>query len=713
MEEDSRILELEKRIAELQADVEELKKIKMAEVVHTMQALNTSEASSVVEISKAVESPKPVDTPKAVEPQKPVNTPKPVYPNYYENADVPKRREHDSLESFIGKNAMAVGASFLIFIAMIMFAFLIVPILGDTIKIIAMFVFSFAFIGVGEFSSKRKGPNKWNTALIGCGTGAVFLSLFITYSYFEAISFFAMYILLVIWAACLCYLGNKKSIVFAIIGQTGIFLASAFSASQMDGIEQFVLVIAMIVLSESSYLVTDFFTKNYWSAFASWLGQTLSLFVVTLAYCNDEYYMDVIVAPVDAVIIVIIFALIMYTSVIQGLFVNDGKKNVAYLIQSVITILPLGIILLYSLDGDIGDIHFNSIANMLILVASGVQYYLIDKYSIKTESHYGKYVAQGLLAAVVFISNYNIVIADIIGVAVTGCILAVIIQLLAFVYSRYTKNRVAKFLGLLEILIMVVADMDFFKLKFAIIVLMLTIIIVERIFGQKGEKHTLYDNVIYVIVMSIVSYLILNVDYAFDFEFKAKSQLAILCITLAVLQVTAYIKRFAEVELGNGKFINPMFTGINVVICAFYSFLILFALNTYSEILYCALLILLCSLNVKKLLSRYTWAGAYVAIKYTLLCYFILKVHKTHGIVFSGVFLCIAIISIILGFKKNYKAMRLYGLILSIISVIKLVLVDVIYDELLYRAFGFLICGMLCFAISYIYNKLDKQEIVK
>ena len=47
MEEDSRILELEKRIAELQADVEELKKIKMAEVVHTMQALNTSEASDL------------------------------------------------------------------------------------------------------------------------------------------------------------------------------------------------------------------------------------------------------------------------------------------------------------------------------------------------------------------------------------------------------------------------------------------------------------------------------------------------------------------------------------------------------------------------------------------------------------------------------------------------------------------------------------------
>ncbi len=53
-----------------------------------------------------------------------------------------------------------------------------------------------------------------------------------------------------------------------------------------------------------------------------------------------------------------------------------------------------------------------------------------------------------------------------------------------------------------------------------------------------------------------------------------------------------------------------------------------------------------------------------------------------------------------------------YGLVLSIISVIKLIIIDISYDNLALRAASFLVCGLLCFAISYIYNKLDKNNKV-
>ena len=128
-------------------------------------------------------------------------------------------------------------------------------------------------------------------------------------------------------------------------------------------------------------------------------------------------------------------------------------------------------------------------------------------------------------------------------------------------------------------------------------------------------------------------------------------------------------------------------------------------------ILYGLLIAALISINVKVLLEKYSWAGAYVAFKYTYVCLMFLLAYESYGIMLSVAFLVIALASIILGFMMKYKSMRLYGLVLSIASIVKLVLIDVNYEDLLLRAVGFLICGFLCFGISYIYNRLDKQEI--
>ena len=47
------------------------------------------------------------------------------------------------------------------------------------------------------------------------------------------------------------------------------------------------------------------------------------------------------------------------------------------------------------------------------------------------------------------------------------------------------------------------------------------------------------------------------------------------------------------------------------------------------------------------------------------------------------------------------------------IAVIKLVLLDISYENNLYRPLGFFIAGVLCFGISFIYSKLEKQVVDK
>ena len=65
--------------------------------------------------------------------------------------------------------------------------------------------------------------------------------------------------------------------------------------------------------------------------------------------------------------------------------------------------------------------------------------------------------------------------------------------------------------------------------------------------------------------------------------------------------------------------------------------------------------------------------------------------------------------SIVFGFYKNYKSFRVYGLILSMVSIFKLVLFDVTNKSALYNAVGFLVCGLICFGISFLYNKIENR----
>ena len=43
------------------------------------------------------------------------------------------------------------------------------------------------------------------------------------------------------------------------------------------------------------------------------------------------------------------------------------------------------------------------------------------------------------------------------------------------------------------------------------------------------------------------------------------------------------------------------------------------------------------------------------------------------------------------------------------VSIFKLVLFDVTNKSALYNAVGFLVCGLICFGISFLYNKIENR----
>ena len=115
--------------------------------------------------------------------------------------------------------------------------------------------------------------------------------------------------------------------------------------------------------------------------------------------------------------------------------------------------------------------------------------------------------------------------------------------------------------------------------------------------------------------------------------------------------------------------------------------------------------------NVKNLLQRHKGmaGGIYVGIKFTMLMIVILLSFDVVNYAVNVCCFLFAIASVAAGFGLKYKSLRIYGIILSMISIFKLLMLDINYDNTLGNALSFFLSGMLCFAISMIYNYVDKK----
>jgi uncharacterized membrane protein len=71
--------------------------------------------------------------------------------------------------------------------------------------------------------------------------------------------------------------------------------------------------------------------------------------------------------------------------------------------------------------------------------------------------------------------------------------------------------------------------------------------------------------------------------------------------------------------------------------------------------------------------------------------------------------LVLSILWILAGFGLSAKAVRIYGLVITNISIVKLLLLDITYNSTLEKAAGFFVCGVLCFVISFIYSRIDRN----
>ena len=124
------------------------------------------------------------------------------------NTSFKDKINNKNIEANIGKNIMGILASILIFIGVSSFVGLIFDNLTETLKMILMYVFSFALLGGGLFGVYKK-KNGFTLSLLGCGFGTVYISFLLSHFYFKIFNEFALFGLMIVWSGIIIWLSKK------------------------------------------------------------------------------------------------------------------------------------------------------------------------------------------------------------------------------------------------------------------------------------------------------------------------------------------------------------------------------------------------------------------------------------------------------------------------------------------------------------------------
>ena len=135
-------------------------------------------------------------------------------------------------ERIVGGRVLGILAALLVFFGLVLLAALIAPILTDEIRCAAMFMLSCALTGVGLLVARR-GRNAFSQTLLGCGIGSIFASILLSHTLFGLIDQLPTIILMLAWmAACTLLARQQHSPLLFVVVQLGMVISTCFAYSK-------------------------------------------------------------------------------------------------------------------------------------------------------------------------------------------------------------------------------------------------------------------------------------------------------------------------------------------------------------------------------------------------------------------------------------------------------------------------------------------------
>lgn len=594
------------------------------------------------------------------------------------------------LEKTIGKSLMGIFASVLIFISLILFATLLLPYFNDTAKMITTYIVSFVFLGVGVVKLKKDPDNKLFTALTGCGMGSLYISLLLSNMYFKVLGDIPLYVLIAIWGIGVSIFAKKNNKIFQVIGELGILISMIFGCyfckAEYDGGKFWVLVVYYVISSGVFYFLhyEKEFNRNLLHHICNvitMIALTTTMFdlmhstryVTTLGKC---FFLGVILAS--------FFATFTHKQEKEG--VSFGIFSSIYLILAYIV-----------LDGMCGS------EKMFCILLYFTAIPLLGLYEWKKTEHVeGKVIGQILVLFMGILGFFNW--SEVLGY---GAVPMLVLPLLAAGYLL--KNPLYKYGSLVTMFIYLILFEPIGAVGHFLMCLLAVVSAYAVMYLKKEQYSEALKNILYV--YSLLAILTCLQDVVFmlcrDYEWEEVVPFLVLVVYNTIMSKCSLAK-----NLQTGEPEKPtIYNIVNLLLMVWGLWAIGDGYDGLAHFLLIVFTLIAFLVNSRNLLEKRNnlFAGIYVGVKFTVFIIVVLNSFEAVNYVISIACLFLAIAGIILGFAGEYKALRIFGLILSMISIFKLIMIDISYENTLGHALSFFVSGILCFVISLIYNYIDKK----
>lgn len=711
---ENRIAEIENRIQNVEKELAELKAalniVKHAPTEHekTQQAFQSNynafhdsnvyafHDNNVSNLSHSV----------YIQPDEQLNLTPQVLPHAYAPrfSNKPKK----DLEKAIGKSFMGIFASVLIFISLILFATLVYPFLGTKIKILCIYAISFTFITVGLVKLQKNKSSKLFISITGCGIGALYICILLTNIYFKLIGDIVLYTFILLWSVLVCILSKLNSKIFLIIGQLGIFISMYFGhnlcVEHRDASKYFILAVFFII----SYCIFFFshLNKSHKDNIVNNIFFTLNALTYTfsISIFHSLLSRNGAVIPDMLKSTSLLIAIFMLGYILFDIFWTSKTENKSDTDFAVFTTLNLisFYIMLYQCTRTLGGTDAFAYAVVIPFVIGTMAY---------TYYYYGNLLTVANMTLTIFSAITLSICTVNIDRIYKYCHLF-IWAIPIFILGFKKDNKIYKGIALAFYLFSatpVINPISFPRLIGAIITFALVILLLTKYREQYSSFIKCFS---YMVFLFITAISFDAIPYLSDLLTGRWNE------TLAFITICT-LNMFAAKSVFRLNFKTNTEDTATVIVTNITNAMLMLATfprltsydNEIQHMLVICFAIAIYLLNSGGLIRKYNKpvADIYVGAKLTVLVSAIFRSFHAQNYILSIVCFLLAIISILIGFIIKRKPLRIYGLALSIFSVVKLIMLDIHYDNTIGHAVSFFICGILCFVINIIYNIIDRK----
>ena len=608
----------------------------------------------------------------------------------------------ENAEAVLGKNIMGIAASVLIFISFILFAMLLIPSLTDGMKMGLMFFVSISVTAIGLFKWFKNKESIFFISLGACGVGSIYISIFLCAAYFHVINEIVLYVLLLAWAAGVLFLSKYKQRLFEIIGNAGILVSVLFGVYRcIDQSDSGMLVFLCIYFIIGSLAFMLLRIKDDITYSISGIAIFISSIAFECAIDKLEYVAVFSSQETALIIISILIGIICLGMITFGLIKYRNNQNVFAVILSIlynVLLLCLINIIFDSKSADYGSYI------MCILIFAAIEFYKRKIYKPDSDQNVLFYVWQGMLTFTAIIYTFRIDIFK----DYTG---AILLMIPLAIYGFIVDDTFSKYTSVVLYAIVCFGATVTEELYVVYVITGFAVFLV-MMFIKKGQYNVIIKCASYILFLIgiTISTLMLGQEYQWNMDMYAAVYIIVMGVINLAAKITAFSKNWLTLDDENS-------TGIMTAVVN--GLLMLFSLLAMNEIhsdhYFAHFLAVLGAIGLfmvnsfEQMEKRKSGLSVYVGIKFTVLVTCILTSYDAPNYVLSITTFILSIIFIVIGFKLDTKSLRLYGLIISMICVFKLVMIDITYDNTAGHALSFFISGVLCFVISALYNIADKK----